>query len=86
MLILQGASYATAEGARQALERRGATVELQAHDVEVPGPEPSSTIPLGLEVKLFIAIIVIIFIAAIFVLSVIPSCPSDWGCGGQCLP
>ncbi len=42
-VILQGASYATAEGARQALERRGATVELRAYDVEVPEPEPSSS-------------------------------------------
>jgi len=89
VLIVQGASYATAERARQALERRGATVELRAYDVEVPRPEPSSVAPFkwGWRSALFIAMIVIILIAAIFVVIVSYSlfCSSVF-CGGDYLP
>lgn len=45
VLILQGASYATAEGAREALERLGATVEVRAYEVDTPGPPPQSSTP-----------------------------------------
>jgi ribosomal protein L7/L12 len=48
VLILQGAGYATAESARLALERLGATIEVRAHDVEAPWPRELSTpMPLG---------------------------------------
>jgi hypothetical protein len=104
-LILQGASYATAEGARQALERRGATVELRAYDVEVPEPAPNSSEPPRREWQaesmvpdqgpsspskaigfVFIAM-VIIFVLAIIVLSIISSGLSSLSgiCNPDCL-
>ena len=44
VLILQGANYATALGARTALERLGATVEVRTYGVETAGrPLQSST-------------------------------------------
>jgi len=44
VLILHGANYATAEDARMALERLGATVEERAYEVETAGrPLQSST-------------------------------------------
>ena len=44
VLILQGANYATAAGARTALERLGATVEVRTYGVETAGrPLQSST-------------------------------------------
>jgi ribosomal protein L7/L12 len=44
VFILRNASYATAEGAREALERLGATVEVRAYEVDTPGlaPQPST--------------------------------------------
>jgi hypothetical protein len=45
VLILQGANYATAEDARMALERLGATVEERAYEVETAGPPPQSSTP-----------------------------------------
>ncbi len=70
VLIVKGAFYATAEGARQALERRGATVQLRTYDVEVPNQ--SQVVPQRFTWgrAIFVAMIVIIFIAAIFVMSV----------------
>lgn len=72
--ILQGAHYATAAGARDALERRGAIVKMRAYDVEVPRPEPGSippTEPLSkLPAAIFVIIAVIIFIALIFLAAI----------------
>jgi len=45
VLILQGTNYATAEGARMALERLGATVEERAYEVETAGRPPQSSTP-----------------------------------------
>jgi len=45
VLILQGANHATAEDARMALERLGATVEERAYEVETAGPPPQSSTP-----------------------------------------
>jgi hypothetical protein len=45
VLILRNASYATAEGAREALQRRGATVEVRAYDMEIAGPTPQPSTP-----------------------------------------
>ena len=45
VLILQGASYATAEGARMALERLGAAVEVRAYEVETAGQPPQPSTP-----------------------------------------
>jgi ABC-type multidrug transport system fused ATPase/permease subunit len=45
VLILRNASYATAEGAREALERRGATVEVRAYDMEIAAPKPQPSTP-----------------------------------------
>jgi hypothetical protein len=45
VLILRNASYATTEGAREALERRGATVEVRAYEVDTPGPTPQPSTP-----------------------------------------
>ncbi len=64
-LILQGASYATAEGSRQALERRGATVELRAYDVEVPEPAPNSSEPLRGSQAVLITVAIIVLVAFI---------------------
>jgi hypothetical protein len=84
VLILQDASYATAEGAKEALERRGATVEMRAHDVEVPKPEPGPVAPVGAGGALFLAMVIIFVFALLFVASTFPSCPDF--CGGNCLP
>ena len=43
VLILRGANYATAEDARIALERLGATVEERAYEVETAGQPPQSS-------------------------------------------
>jgi hypothetical protein len=40
VLILQDESYATAEGARQALQSLGANVEVRTYEVEAPEPVP----------------------------------------------
>jgi Ribosomal protein L7/L12 C-terminal domain len=45
VLILQGVSYATAEGARMALKRQGATVEVRAYEIETAGRPPQSSTP-----------------------------------------
>ena len=45
VLILQGASYATAERARRALERRGAMVEVRTSEVETAGQPPQPSTP-----------------------------------------
>jgi hypothetical protein len=45
VLILRGANYATAEDARIALERLGATVEERAYEVETAGRPPQSSTP-----------------------------------------
>jgi len=73
VLILQGASYATAEGAREALERLGATVEVRAYEVDTPGPPPqSSTPPTWLTaLGIVIAVIVILFVILAVVASLI---------------
>jgi ribosomal protein L7/L12 len=84
VLILRDASYATAEGAREALERRGATVEMRAHDVVVPKPEPSPVAPAGPGGMLLLAIVIIFVFALLFLASAFPSCPDF--CGGHCLP
>ncbi len=47
VFILEGAGYATAQGAKEALERAGATVEMQARDVQVPGPAPQTPTPIS---------------------------------------
>jgi len=74
VLILRNASYATAEGARDALERLGATVEMRAYDVEAPRPEPGSVPPMEppskLRAAIFVIIAVIIFIALIFLAAI----------------
>jgi ribosomal protein L7/L12 len=69
VLILRGAYYGTAEGAREALERRGATVELRAYDVEAPQPKPSSLAPSKLGSKgwlVFVGVLAILIAAPIF--------------------
>lgn len=45
VLILQGESYAAAERARRALERRGATVEVRTSEVETAGQPPQPSPP-----------------------------------------
>jgi hypothetical protein len=45
VLILQGVGYATAEGARMALARLGAAVEVRAYEVEPAGPPRTSPSP-----------------------------------------
>jgi hypothetical protein len=40
--IIEGAGSATAEGAREALESAGATVEVRAYGQEAPLPAPSA--------------------------------------------
>jgi hypothetical protein len=84
VLILRDASYATAEGAKEALERRGATVEMRAHDVEVPKSEPGPVAPAGAGGILFLVMVIIFVFALLFVASTFPSCPDF--CGGNCLP
>jgi hypothetical protein len=73
-LILRNASYATAEGAREALERRGATVEVRACEVDTRGAPPQSSTPptswltaLGI----VIAVVVILFVILVVVASLI---------------
>lgn len=44
--IIEGAGFATAEGAREALESAGATVEVRAYEVETPAAPLQSPTPL----------------------------------------
>jgi ABC-type Na+ efflux pump permease subunit len=73
VLILQGASYATAEGARLALERLGAAIEVRAYEVETPRqPEPSTTnggwpIPLVIMFVVILILFILIILAKIMV-------------------
>lgn len=76
VLILRGASYATAEGARMALERLGATVEVRGYEVETDGRPQSSTPPASrLTVWTVVgwgfAVLFIIFIIFVIVASLI---------------
>jgi len=69
VLILQGAGYATAEGARLALERLGATIEVRAYDVETPWPpEPSTPMRAG-QIALVIVIVGILILITLAVLA-----------------
>ncbi len=66
VLILQGAAYATAEGARQELESQGARVEVRAYEVEVPKPAATSRARWrGWQVALVIAAILIFLVIMI---------------------
>jgi hypothetical protein len=64
VLILQGAGYATAEGARMALERLGATVEVRAYEDEMPEPPPQPSTPLtaGQIALLIVGILIVLAI------------------------
>jgi hypothetical protein len=67
VLILQGASYATAEGARLALERLGATIEVRTYDVETPWlSEPPTRAGQIALVIVIVAILIPIILAVIF--------------------
>jgi hypothetical protein len=95
VLILECASYETAEGARQALKARGATVELRPHEVvEVsepsPDPAPSSPEPFrgSQAVLITVAIIALVaFIVLMVFLSALGSGLSQLGgiCNPECL-
>jgi hypothetical protein len=73
VLILRGAGYATAEGARMALERLGAEVEVRAYEVETARPPQSSARPTKMETALRIVgwgILTLFFIFIILVVIV----------------
>jgi hypothetical protein len=72
VLILQGVGYATAQGAKEALERRGATVELRAYDMETAGPAPQSSTPptswltvLGIVIAVIVILLIILAVVGI---------------------
>ena len=76
VLILRGASYATAEGARMALDRLGATVEVRGYEVETDGrpqasPSPASGLTVWTVVGWGFAVLFIIFIIFVIVASLI---------------
>src|SRR5262245_47212322 len=77
ILILQGARYATAERAKEALERRGATVEMRAYEVEVPRPEPRSPSSLPLGVSLFILVLAVIIVTVLIIVLIVASSIGD---------
>jgi ABC-type Na+ efflux pump permease subunit len=71
VLILQGAGYATAEGARLALERLGATIEVRASDVETPWtPDPSTPMGAG-QIALVILFVGILILFILIILATI---------------
>jgi hypothetical protein len=70
--IIEGAGSATAEGAREALESAGATVELRAYEENAPLPAPSPPLTGGQKALVIIltaiAIIAIAIILALLLL------------------
>jgi hypothetical protein len=69
VLILQGASYATAEGARLALERLGAAIDVRASDVATPRPPEPSTTNGGWPIPLVILFVVILILFILIILA-----------------
>lgn len=69
VLILEGASYATAKGARLALERLGATIEVRAYEVETPRPQEPSATNGGWPIPLVILFVVILILFILIILA-----------------
>jgi hypothetical protein len=76
VLILQGVGYATAQGAKEALERRGATVELRAYDMETAGPAPQSSTPptswltvLGIVIAVIVILLIILAVVGTLIMA-----------------